>query len=194
MRAAIVACPCTRPASCCCPDGAPHSPLLLLQDMGQLKQRLVDWLLFWRSANWRHNQKPFLLLASAQTTLGVRTILQMVKNRLWGWLSTAPARNIQQEPRLQRAAMQWRALQRRHKQRRLAGREDSTSEQGPLQQGVSDGRLASGLTTLYQLGVETNQQLMQEVLQNEQVRGKHQGRCVLDKGCSEGLHQHDSAD
>jgi hypothetical protein len=194
----------------------PHSllqPILLLQDLGQLKQRLVNWLLFWRSANWRKNQKPFLLLASAQTTLGVRTILDMVKNRIWRWQSIASAQLQQQtaaavagpqQDSLQKALAQWQQLQHQqpHSQQQpphqlLAGRAVDSRQrkeqqpqrqrqlQPPSQQGVSAGRLGSGLTTLYQLGVETNQQLMQEVLTNDEVC-----ICRLACGCCQSTLQH----
>jgi hypothetical protein len=150
--------------------------LCVLQDLAKLKYRMINWLFFWRAVNWRQNKKPFLLLASAETTLGVSTILTMVKNRIWHWqrsaaqqLQTKTADVSDEQQRLQRALAQWQHLQRQHTT--PAGRLIQRLQQVALQrqQQGSAGRLVSGLTTLYQLGVETNQQMMQEVLGNFEV-------------------------
>lgn len=153
---------------CCC-----------LQDLAQLKERLVDWLQFWRSVNWRQNRKPFLLLASAEVTLGVKTILAMVKNRIWRWQQAAllpqSTLSVAERRQLQRVLAQWQQLQQD------AGLAQDLQEQllppTPTQQqqqqqhwrAGSASKLASGMTTLYQLGVETNQQMLQDVLGNHQV-------------------------
>lgn len=147
----------------------------MLQDLAKLKHRMINWLFFWRAVNWRQNKKPFLLLASAETTLGVSTILTMVKNRIWHWQRTAAQRLQSQavtgpaQQRLQRALNQWQHLQRQHTG--PAGRLIQLLQQvaRQRQQQGRASRLASGLTTLYQLGIETNQQMMQEVLGNFEV-------------------------
>jgi hypothetical protein len=135
---------------------------------------MINWLFFWRAINWRQNNKPFLLLASAETTLGVSTILTMVKNRIWQrsaaqQLQIQAATGSDEQQRLQLALAQWQHLQRQHTT--PAGRLIQRLQQVALlrQQQGSTSKLASGLTTLYQLGVETNQQMMQEVLGNFEV-------------------------
>lgn len=151
-----------------------------LQDLTDLKHRMLKWLSFWQLANWRQNSKPFLLLASAETTLGVRTILTMVKNRIWRWQRMAQQQlrrpagiSSEQQRHLQRALAQWQQLQAAHAgSAQSKGQADTFMQQMQqqlLQQQGTVSRLASGLTTLYQLGVETNQQMMQEVLGNHEV-------------------------
>lgn len=171
-----------------------------------MKQRMVDWLKFWRSAGWRQNRKPFMLLASAEVTLGVRTILEMVRNRVWHWQHTAAQQQIQQtettctqlQQQLQQQHMllqqeqhqhqlqpqQWQLLQRVvSKWQQLQSwlhlkyqpSFSSSSQPGEHQYLLlshvsgSVKRLAGGHTTLYQLGVETNQQMLQDVLENPEV-------------------------
>jgi hypothetical protein len=161
-----------------------------------LKQRLIGWLQFWRAAN----TKPFLLLASAEVTLGVRTILTMVKNRIWHWQHTAVQQLLQQpglpaaqqHQKLQRALQQWQQLQGLRggvglgAQHSPGGSQQKQQQHGkPLlrilqqqqQQPDSGGSssssasmLAYGLTTLYQLGVETNRQMLEDILVNSEVR------------------------
>lgn len=172
---------------CCCS----HPALASEQDVSRLQQRLVDWLLFWRSANWRHKRQPFLLLASAEVTLGVRTILTMVKDRFWHWQQ---ARNLQevraaaavQQQRIQWAIFPWHLLKqhRGHQPPGFEWRSQRLPPQPPAKQKQKEptvtsvqqqrmqkslSTLAGGPTTLYQLGLETNVQLMQEVLINPQV-------------------------
>lgn len=160
---------------------------LLLQDLGQLKERLVSWLQFWRSVNWRQNRKPFLLLASAEVTLGVKTILTMVKNRIWRWQQAAmlPQFTLSAAERhqLQRALAQWQHLQ--HDAGLAQGLQEQLLPQQQEQQhwnAGSSSMLASGMTTLYQLGVETNQQVLQDVLGNDQVRSDKAEVVCADEG------------
>ena len=44
---------------------------------------MISWMDYWRSAGWHSNSSPYLLLASAEVTLGVKTILQLIKNHIW---------------------------------------------------------------------------------------------------------------
>lgn len=158
-----------------------------MQDVGQLKQHIVDWLLFWRSANWREqNRKPFLLLASAEVTLGVKTILGMVKNRIWRWQQAEAAmQQQQQQQHLQEQSAQAQLRTRRALLLQQHTKPSSSSfqhfmhsiaqQQQPLPPQLvastaPDSLLASGLTTLYQLGVETNKLMMEAVLGNSEVR------------------------
>lgn len=152
--------------------------VLSLQDLSDLKHRMLKWLSFWQLANWRQNSKPFLLLASAETTLGVRTILTMVKNRIWRWQRMAQQQlrqptgiSSKQQRRLLRALAQWQQLQAAHPgSAQSKGQAAEWSMQQAQQQLLQQqSRLTSGLTTLYQLGVETNQQMMQDVLGNYEV-------------------------
>jgi hypothetical protein len=173
---------------------------------------MVDWLRFWRSANWRQNRKPFLLLASAEVTLGVRTILEMVKNRVWHWQHMAAQQQVQQggvlgtqhQQRHQQVLSGLQSQQHQPPQRRLLQHMLSTWQQlhswlsqralprvlpgiqpsrhGDLLLSHVSGpvrRLAGGHTTLYQLGVETNQQMLQDVLENTEV-GQSLGPLSLD--------------
>jgi hypothetical protein len=160
---------------------------------------MVNWLTFWRSANWRQNRRPFMLLASAEVTLGVRTILEMVKNRVWHWQHTAAQQHslLQQQQQHhhhkqrnhhhhhdQEQHQQWRLLQQvvsrwQQLQSWLHLRKQPSFLPSSLPSAHRDlslphvsgsvKRLAGGHTTLYQLGVETNQQMVQGVLDNTEV-------------------------
>jgi hypothetical protein len=45
---------------------------------------MISWMEYWRSASQHPpSGPPFLLLASAEVTLGVKTILQLIKNHIW---------------------------------------------------------------------------------------------------------------
>jgi hypothetical protein len=161
--------------------------------------------MFWRTANWRQNRKPFLLLASAETTLEVRSILSMIKNRIWRWQQSAAQQlhgqaqagspqQQQQRWRLQRALAQWQQLQQQAK-----GSASSQFTKQALQQSQSQQQhqtlrppasaLSSGVTTLYQLGVETNQLMMQDVLSNSEVGHSWAGagsscQCCVPAACT----------
>lgn len=168
--------------------------------------------MFWRTANWRQNCKPFLLLASAETTLEVRSILTMIKNRIWRWQQSA-AQQLQEQEQgqglagfqqqqqrrrwLQRALAQWQQLQQQQARDSPSRFTEQAQQQSLLQQQhwalrPAAGVLSAGVTTLYQLGVDTNQLMMQEVLGNSEVGGSWTGAGSNSSAASD-LHMYECA-
>lgn len=138
-------------------------PSLHAQEVPQLRDRLLSWLQFWRAAGWRRNREPFMLLASAEVTLSVKTILAILRNKLWPWLAQ------QQAAAQQAARVQQQLLLQAPRQPQLQ-QQGTARAQLQLQLECELRRLLRGPSTLHQLGEDTNAELLASVLRNAQVR------------------------
>lgn len=124
------------------------------QELPDLKAKLLQWLTFWQASS--NQAGSYLLLASAEVTLGVRTILQLLRRRLW---------TIQQQ---QHALGSTGSRPQQQQQQQHAMRQ----QQAAALQHVYDEALRLGaVRTLYDLGQATNAELLRDILQDSQVRG-----------------------
>jgi NADH:ubiquinone oxidoreductase subunit D len=121
--------------------------LCTAQELPELKAKLLQWLQFWQHNSNQGSSYLRLLLASAEVTLGVRTILQLLRRRLW---------TTQQQQQQQQHAM---IQQQQQQQQALA-----------LQQAYDHLRRLGVVRTLYDLGQQTNEELLRDILQDSQVR------------------------
>jgi hypothetical protein len=158
-------------------------------DVATLMQRLEQWLRDWEAAAWQQSRQP-MLLASAEVTLGARTVLAMVRNRLWrlhheGRLGQGPAAaDALVAQLLQADDSQGDAAQSTQQQQvdamrsswwqsllgRLASNAHQQQHAATQQRQAQLAALSVGATTLYQLGVETNARMLADVLRNNEVR------------------------
>jgi len=157
-----------------------------LQGVGDLQSRLSTWMSFWSDSGWSTNSgnkpsKPFMLLASAEVTLGVKGILEVLWHRLWHLQSSSSAPPLLVQPlpdddvhyaegKLQRTS--------RTTGERLLHEAAVATAGGTRQQNQYNGQnvLATGLQqwlssagSLYEIGMHTNQQLLSELLQKQDV-------------------------
>ncbi|WIA10286.1 hypothetical protein OEZ85_010480 [Tetradesmus obliquus] len=122
------------------------------EELPDLKAKLLQWLTFWQASS--NQAGSYLLLASAEVTLGVRTILQLLRRRLW---------TIQQQ---QHALGSTGSRPQQQQQQQHAMRQ----QQAAALQHVYDEALRLGaVRTLYDLGQATNAELLRDILQDSQV-------------------------
>jgi hypothetical protein len=130
------------------------------QEIPDLKDKLLQWLQFWQYSSNQGGSSSYMLLASAEVTLGVRTILQLLRRRLW-----MPQKQQQQQQQQQRGSSSSANSQRQQQQ----------TQAHALRQAYDDLRRLGLVRTLYDLGQQTNAELLRDILQDSQVRP----RCVI---------------
>jgi hypothetical protein len=132
--------------------------LCIAQELPELKDRLLQWLQFWQHSSNQGGSSSYMLLASAEVTLGVRTILQLLRRRLW---------TIQQQQGIISSSISSQQQQ----QHGVIGRRRQQQQQAAALQQAYDGLRQLGLVrTLYDLGQQTNVELLRDLLQDSQVR------------------------
>eukprot|EP00775_Hariotina_reticulata_P010932 gene10932-11086_t len=155
------------------------------EGVDDLQSRLSAWMSFWSACGWATHSgnkpsKPFMLLASAEVTLGVTGILEVLWHRLWHFQSRSWA------PALQGQLQAIVAARHAEDKSRAFGttekpllREVAAAPADLTRQQIQDNsqdvlpagtqEWLGGARSLYEIGVHTNQQLLSELLQQNEA-------------------------
>jgi hypothetical protein len=129
---------------------------------------MIAWLTTWSAAGWPNMSRPAFLLASAQITLEANTIWQLIWNHIGGWAAAAEAADTH---RAAATAGRKAAVGAGSGASALSQGQAGQGQPRPQQYGQTGRwRYNSTVRTLYEEGVLANQQLLDAVLRNKQVR------------------------